>query len=94
MSRSILNKIALLSGCKLATVGPFTYTGICNLAFIHKGFGFNNFSIVFFLTTFQGIIAFQCHYRKDDSLTFKFDNLNNETKGISSKNWVIKPLTA
>ena len=31
-------------------------TGICNFAFIHKGFGFNNFLIVFFFMTFQGIV--------------------------------------
>ena len=29
--------------------------------------------------------SFQRHYRKDDSLTLKFDILNNETKEISLK---------
>ena len=32
-------------------------TGICNLAFTHKGFTFNSFSIVFSVLTFQGIFG-------------------------------------
>ena len=34
----------------------FRPTCICNLAFAHKGFTFNSFSIVFSVITFQGIV--------------------------------------
>ena len=34
----------------------FRPTGIGNLAFAHKGFTFNSFSIVFSVLTFQGIV--------------------------------------
>ena len=37
-------------------MGPFTYSNICNLAFMHKGFVVINFFVVFFLQDFSRII--------------------------------------
>ena len=38
------------------TMAAFKPTSIGNLAFAHKGFTFNSFSIVFSVLTFQGIV--------------------------------------
>ena len=74
-------------------MGPFTYTGICNLAFMHKGFGFNNFSIVFFFATFQGIIFSMSLQKRrfPDVQVWQFKQWN---EGNLFKKSVIKPLTA
>ena len=37
-------------------LAAFRPTGICNLAFVHKGLDFNSFSVVFSVMTFQGIV--------------------------------------
>ena len=46
------------------TKAAFRPTCICNLAFAHKGFTFNGFSIVFSVMTFQGIIFLESLLKK------------------------------
>ena len=40
-------------------LAAFRPTGIGNLAFAHKGFIFNSFSIVYSVMTFRGIVFFE-----------------------------------
>ena len=43
-------------GLKRSAEAAFRPTGICNLAFAHKGFTVNSYSIVFSVMAFQGIV--------------------------------------